>query len=115
MTSTLIDLSLSLVTHAVPVPPLFDHETSPVAPNGPIPHPSPKYKKNVELTRDQRRDIVLLHSICWSHYQVSRHLPFQSAKRQIQYVCNVRATPQKKAGRLSVLTQAQVEELVEFF
>ncbi|TQS38484.1 hypothetical protein Golomagni_01008 [Golovinomyces magnicellulatus] len=81
-----MDLSFSLVTDAASVPPLFDHDTPPVAPNAPIPNPPPKYQKNVELTCDQRRNIA----------------------------CNVRATPQKKAGRHPVLTQAQVEELVEF-
>lgn len=109
-----MDLSFPFITHAAPQPPLLDHETPPVAPNGPIPHPPPKYKKNPELTRDQRRDIVLLHSIGWSHSQIRRHLPFQPTIRQISYACNVRATPQKKTGRPPVLTQAQVEELVKF-
>ncbi|RKF82147.1 hypothetical protein GcM3_027041 [Golovinomyces cichoracearum] len=114
MTSTLMDLSFSLVAHAAPVPLLFDQETPTVAPNRPIPHPPPKNKKNDELTRDQRRDVALLHSIGWSYSQISRHLHFQPTKRQIQYACNVRATAQKKECRPPAITQAQVDELVEF-
>ncbi|RKF80127.1 hypothetical protein GcM3_048028 [Golovinomyces cichoracearum] len=112
MTSTLMDVSFSLVTHSAPVPPLFDYKT-PVASDGPIPHPPPK-DRNVELTRDQRPNIVLLHSFGWSNSQISHHLPFQTTKRQIKYTFKVRATPKKKVGRPPILTQAQLEELDEF-
>ncbi|CZT48741.1 uncharacterized protein RSE6_09487 [Rhynchosporium secalis] len=74
----------------------------------------PKYTKAPELTRDQRRDITLLHSIGWSYSQISSYLPFTPTIRQINYTINTRATPKKKPGRPPILTQAQVEELVEF-
>ncbi|KAG4426967.1 hypothetical protein IFR05_017550, partial [Cadophora sp. M221] len=112
MTSNLMDLAA--LQPPQPQPPLLDHETPPVASNGPIPHPPPKYTKQPELTRDQRRDITLLHSIGYSYSQIQNTLPYRPTIRQIRYACNARATPQKKTGRPPILTQAQVEELVEF-
>ncbi|KAH7418645.1 hypothetical protein BKA64DRAFT_555014, partial [Cadophora sp. MPI-SDFR-AT-0126] len=70
--------------------------------------------KAPELTRDQRRDIVLLHAIGWSYSRIQAYLPFNPTIRQIYYACNTRATPKKKSGRPPALTQAQIEELVEF-
>jgi len=87
-----------------------------VAPFRPIPHPPIRRPKAPDLSRDQRRDIRLLYSIGWSKTQIRRHLPYAPTIRQIQYVCsdNIRATPTKRSGRPPVLTQAQIEELVEF-
>lgn len=66
------------------------------------------------LTRDQRRDCSLLHSIGWSYTDIYNR--FSYTRRQIALACrsDARATPKKRPGRPPVLTQAQVEELVEF-
>lgn len=81
---------------------------------GPIPHPPIRRPKAPDLTRDQRRDCQLLHSIGWSYSQIREQTRFTI--RQIQGACQVgaRSTPKKKSGRPPLLTQAQVEELVEF-
>ena len=77
----------------------------------PRPHPPIRPPKASHLTRDQRRDIQLLHSIGWSYSQIHRQT--QATLSQIRTAI-VKATPQKRSGRPPILTQAQVEELVEF-
>ena len=115
--------------HLVPIPTVFcmytddnninamDSSKNPVsvAPFGPILQPSIKRPKAPDLKRDQRRDIRLFHSIDWSYKQIQDHLPFKPTFAQIRYAClSVKATPTKRSGRPPVLTQAQIEELVEF-
>ncbi len=80
-------------------------------PIGPIPHPSIRPSKAPELTRDQRRDIQLLSSIGWSYSQIRKHT--KATISQIRTAL-IKATPRKRSGRPPLLTQAQVEELVEF-
>lgn len=82
----------------------------------PPPRPLPQSTKASHSTRDQRRDIRLLHDIGWSYKQISEQLDFHPTFRQIKYAVKdpVRATPKKKTGRNPVLTQAQVEDLVFF-
>ena len=91
-------------------------ELASVAPNGPIPHPPIKQTRASHLTRDQRRDIQLLYRIGWSYQHIRNALPFHPTIRQVNYACKetTQATPQKRSGRPPILTQAQVEELVEF-
>jgi transposase len=85
----------------------------PEKPLGPIPHPPIRKPKAPDLTRDQRRDCQLLHLIGWSYSQIHKQTSFTI--HQIAKACQVeRATPKKRSGRPSTLTQAQVEELVEF-
>lgn len=83
-------------------------------PLGPIPHPPIRRPRAPELTRDQKRDCQLLHSIGWSYSQIHKHTGY--TVRQIGGACSeqARATPKKRDGRPPLLTQAQVEELVEF-
>ena len=84
-----------------------------VAPQGPVPHPPIRRSKASDLTRDQRRDCQLLHSIGWSYSQIHRKTGF--TLHQIAGACQAdRPTPRKRNGRPPILTQAQVEELVEF-
>ena len=78
---------------------------------GPIPHPPIRRLKHPDLSRDQRRDVQLLHNIGWSYNQIHKHT--SHSIRQIQTACS-KATPQKRSGQPPLLTQAQVEELVEF-
>ncbi|RDL37965.1 uncharacterized protein BP5553_05398 [Venustampulla echinocandica] len=77
-----------------------------------IPRPPIRRPKAPQLTRDQRRDCQLLHSIGWSYSQIHRQTSYSI--RQIGLACTIRATPKKKSGRPPILSQAQVEELVEF-
>jgi len=81
---------------------------------GPVPHPPIRRPKAPDLTRDQKRDCQLLHSIGWSYSQIHRQTGYTI--RQIEGACraSARATPKKKSRRPPLLTQAQVEELVEF-
>jgi hypothetical protein len=81
---------------------------------GPILHPPIRTPKAPSLSRDQKRDVQLLHSIGWSYSQIYKQTGF--TVRQIYNACKAggRPTPQKSTGRPPILTQAQVEELVEF-
>ena len=82
-------------------------------PLGPLPHPPIRKPKAPDLTRDQKRDCQLLHSIGWSYSQIHKQTSYSIY--QIATVCQAeQATPKKRSGRPPVLTQAQVEELVEF-
>jgi len=82
-------------------------------PLGPLPHPPIRKPKAPDLTRDQKRDCQLLHSIGWSYSQIHKQTSYSI--HQIATACQAeRATPKKRSGRPPVLTQAQVEELVEF-
>ncbi|KAF8846412.1 hypothetical protein BDZ45DRAFT_543582, partial [Acephala macrosclerotiorum] len=65
-----------------------------------------------DLTRDQRRDIQLLHSIGWKISDINKFT--KATESQIKRAYAVRATPTKRPGRPPILTAAQVEELVEF-
>lgn len=67
--------------------------------------------KTSELTRDQRLNCQLLHEIGWTYYRIRDFTGHTYA--QIHQACARPASPQKRTGRPSVLTQAQVEELVE--
>jgi hypothetical protein len=95
---------------------ILNPETPPSSPNrpvGPIPHPPIRRPRLPHLTRDQRRDCQLLHSIGWSYKEIRRHTGY--TKHQIQYACTIQhPTPKKRSGRPPALTLAQVEELVEF-
>lgn len=87
---------------------------APAEPLGPRPHPPIRPTKQPQLSRDQRRDCQLLHDIGWSYSQIRRHTGY--SLRQVNYACSqhTHATPTKRSGRPPFLTQAQVEELVEF-
>ena len=80
---------------------------------GPIAYPPIVHPKAPDLTRDQKRDCQLLYSIEWSYAQIHRQTGFTI--NQIGRACRaLHPTPKKKTGRPPLLTQAQVEELVEF-
>ena len=84
-----------------------------IEPLQPVPRPPIQRIKASDLTRDQRRDCRLLHDIGWSYSQIHKKTTYTI--NQIAYACRVeKATPQKKVGRPPLLTQAQIEELVEF-
>ena len=72
-----------------------------------------KRRNNPHLSRDERRDVQLLRSLAWTYEDIQQKFP-KKTLRQIQYACSVPATPKKRQGRPSKLSQAQIEELVDF-
>jgi hypothetical protein len=84
---------------------------APLGPLGPCSHPLIRRYKSSDLTRDQRRDCQLLESIRWTYNQMHKQTGFTI--NQIRTAC-AKATPRKRSRRLSLLTQAQVAELVTF-
>ncbi|TVY56801.1 hypothetical protein LCER1_G002662 [Lachnellula cervina] len=99
-----------------PLQPIPGPSSPPIpGPSQPIPGPSSlplrRRTRASDLTRDQRRDCILLSNIGWTYKQISDKFGFTI--RQIQTAC-AKATPKKRSGRPPLLTQAQVEELVFF-
>ena len=87
---------------------------SPVESLEPIPHSPIRRTKAIDLTRDQKHDCQLLHSIGWSYPKIEKHTGF--TYYQIANACRQgsQSTPKKKSGCPPILTQAQIKELVEF-
>jgi len=110
----------SIVTMNPPtIEPLIFYQPPPLRLISQLPpptRPAPKTIKSSHSTRDERKDIRLLHEIGWSYRQSREHLPFHPTYDQIKYACkpSSSATPKKKSGRPLILSQAQVEELVLF-
>ena len=77
----------------------------------PTPPSTPVRKR---LTRDQRRDILLMRSLGHSYPQISAHL--KVTERAVQYTCEKgTATPQhKNTGRPPKLSKEEVDNLLEF-
>ena len=72
----------------------------------------PRAAMKSDLTRDQRRDCQLLRSIGWKYAQIQEKTGF--SWRQIQYACTAPATLTKRSACPPVLTQAQIEDLIEY-
>ncbi|SLM35377.1 transposable element tc1 [Lasallia pustulata] len=66
------------------------------------------------LTRDQRRDILLMRSLGFTYTKISSHL--KVTERAVQYTCEKgAATPQHhNAGRAPKLSKEEVDTLIEF-
>ena len=61
--------------------------------------------KAFDLSRDERLQILTLHSIGWSLNKISQHTG--ATWRQVQYTCqNGQATPVRRSGRPPLLTEA---------
>ena len=77
----------------------------------PSPPSTPVRKR---LSRDQRRDILLMRSLKYTYAQISSHLGV--TERAVQYTCEKgEATPQhKKTGRPPKLSTQEVDTLIEF-
>ena len=77
----------------------------------PSPPSTPVRKR---LTRDQRRDILLMRSLGFTYAKISSHL--KVTERAVQYTCEKgEATPQHhNAGRAPKLSTSEVDTLVEF-
>ena len=75
-----------------------------------VPH-TPKRKR---LTRDQRRDILLLRSLGKTYSEIATHLSVTESA--VQYTCNLqKATPKKDGrGRPSKLSKEKVDDLVAY-
>ena len=72
----------------------------------------PQTPKRKRLTRDQRRDILLLRKTGKTYTEIATFLGVTESA--VQYTCNTqRATPKKDGrGRPSKLSKEQVDELV---
>jgi len=91
---------------------LILNSTIPLRTLCPTAHPPIRQPKAQDLIRDQRRDIILLRSIGWQYKNIVTYT--KATYSQVQRTCNTRATPVKRPGRPPLLTQAQIEELVDF-
>ena len=74
----------------------------------------PRTPRHKRLTRDQRRDIVLMRGLEYSYAAIAKHLGV--TERAVQYALTTeRPTPQhRKAGRKPKLNELQVDALVDF-
>ena len=69
--------------------------------------------RRANLTRDQRKEVLVLRSIGWSYKKISDHC--RISQRQVQKAYQQgHPTPQKSSGRPLVLSNEQVDELVLF-
>ena len=76
----------------------------PQAPPRPTPHPPIRRTKALKLTRDQRRDCQLFHSIGWSYSQIHKHTG--ATYTQVAKACQpgAHATPKKGTSRPPILS-----------
>lgn len=66
-----------------------------------------------QLTRDQRRDILLLRRLGYKHFQIAEQLGLTTGS--VQYTCNTRrASPQRRPGRTRILTDSRLSEIESF-
>ncbi|KAM6514259.1 hypothetical protein FALCPG4_18906 [Fusarium falciforme] len=77
-------------------------------PRTPSPQPS---NRASNTSRDTRISIRTLRSAGWTYQQIATHL--RLTLRQVQHAATTQATPRRPSGRPPLLTQAQVEELIE--
>ncbi|KAM7190946.1 hypothetical protein V8F33_009179 [Rhypophila sp. PSN 637] len=74
--------------------------------------PSPQPPNRASNTsRDARISIRTLRSAGWTYQQIATHL--RLTLRQVQHAATTQATPRRSSGRPPLLTEAQVEELIE--
>ena len=76
------------------------------------PYPPIRRKKAPNLTRNQKHNMQLLRPLSWKYDDIHKFTGFEIS--QIQYACSHSATPKKNPDRPPVLSQAQVEELIDF-
>src|SRR5436309_5355473 len=82
--------------------------------------PPPESRRGTpHLTRDQRRDILLLSSLDFTEERIAEQLlrqyNQQISLRQITYtIRSEKATPQKYSGRPAKLSEAQIDTLEAF-
>ena len=76
--------------------------------------PVPSTPKRKRLTRDQRRDILLMRSLGKTYAEIAAFL--NVTQHAVQYTCNLqKASPSKtKRGPPSKLSQEQIDELETF-
>ncbi|UPL02942.1 hypothetical protein LCI18_013876 [Fusarium solani-melongenae] len=77
-------------------------------PRTPSPQPS---NRAANTSRDTRISIRTLRSAGWTYQQIATHL--RLSLRQVQHASTTQATPRRPTGRPPLLTEAQVEELIE--
>ena len=76
--------------------------------------PLPSTPKRKRLTRDQRRDVLLMRSLGKSYSEIAAFLKI--TERAVQYTCNTqKATPSKaRRGPPSKLSEAEIDDLETF-
>jgi transposase len=76
--------------------------------------PEPSTPKKKRLTRDQRRDILLMRRLGYSYKFIAEFI--KVSQRAVQYTCNTQiSTPQfKNAGRPPRLSTEEVDQLEEY-
>ncbi|KAG9249358.1 uncharacterized protein F5Z01DRAFT_631838, partial [Emericellopsis atlantica] len=75
------------------------------------PSPQPSGRAS-NTSRDTRISIRTLRSAGWTYQQIATHLHL--TLRQVQHAATTQATPRRSTGRPPLLTEAQLEELIEF-
>ena len=112
---SILNITIVLVVVFVKMDLLCILNSSPLRPRTPLPPPLPRppicREKAPDLTRDQRRDIRLLREIGWKYRDI--HAFTRATTNQIRTAVG-KATPRKKTGRPPLLSQAQIDELVDF-
>jgi len=79
----------------------------------PMADPPPSTPKKKRLTRDQRRDILLMRSLGKKYSEIALHL--NVSERAVQYTCNTQmATPKKRSGRPPKLSEERVDEIENY-
>jgi transposase len=79
-----------------------------------MPETPPSTPTRKRLSRDQRRDVLLMRSLGYSYEYIATFLKI--SQRAVQYTCQKgTATPQhKQAGRPPKLNQEETDKLIEF-
>lgn len=75
---------------------------------------APSTPPRQRLTRDQRRDILLMRRLGYTYAYIASFLSI--SQRAVQYTCNQQqATPQhQRAGRKPKLTKEETDQLIEY-
>ena len=74
---------------------------------------APSTPKRTRLTRDQRRDILILRDIGKTYSEIALYLHI--IERAVQYTCNTQqATPKKNPGRPLILLKDQIDDIESF-
>jgi hypothetical protein len=108
---------MALSTLNPPLPALEDLVMIP-RPSSPPPLTPPKPKIR-RLTRDQRRDILLIRDLGLTYEkiaeQLSQRYQTQITLRSVQYTCNTqKGTPKKAPGRAPTLSKDEIKNLKAF-
>ena len=75
--------------------------------------PPPLNRGTTQLSRDQRRDILLMHNLKKDDEEIATYLNI--TLRQVTYTLQTqKATPRKRSGRPGILTPDQIDVLISY-